>query len=80
MIGTLTPLINAGFSEQGSKKPSRRTFKVWQQDEIRWQSLPSEYDRVPISMVNIVEPKEKGKMKVLTSEKAKQGGSVDPSR
>jgi hypothetical protein len=33
-----------------------------------------------VNMVNIVEPKEKGKMKVLTSEKAKQGGSVDPAR
>jgi hypothetical protein len=33
-----------------------------------------------INMVNIVEPKEKGKVKVLTSEKAKQGGSVDPAR
>jgi hypothetical protein len=33
-----------------------------------------------VNMVNIVEPKEKGKMKVLTSKKAKQGGSVDPAR
>jgi hypothetical protein len=33
-----------------------------------------------VNMVNIVEPKEKGKMKVLTSNKAKQGGSVDPAR
>jgi hypothetical protein len=31
-------------------------------------------------MVNVAEPKEKGKMKVLTSEKAKQGGSVNPAR
>jgi hypothetical protein len=33
-----------------------------------------------INMVNVVEPKEKEKVKVLTSEKAKQGGSVDPAR
>jgi hypothetical protein len=33
-----------------------------------------------VNMVNVAEPKEKGKMKVLTSEKAKQGGSVDPAR
>jgi hypothetical protein len=31
-------------------------------------------------MVNAVEPKEKEKVKVLTSEKAKQNGSVDPTR
>jgi hypothetical protein len=33
-----------------------------------------------INMVNAVEPKEKYKVKVLTSEKAKQDGSVDPTR
>jgi hypothetical protein len=33
-----------------------------------------------INMVNVVEPKEKGKVNVLTSEKAKQDGSVDPTR
>src|SRR6187551_190211 len=33
-----------------------------------------------INMVNAVAPEEKGKMKVLTSEKAKQSGSVDPTR
>jgi hypothetical protein len=33
-----------------------------------------------INMVNAVEPKEKEKLKVLTLEKAKQDGSVDPTR
>jgi hypothetical protein len=33
-----------------------------------------------VNMVSVVESKEKGKVKVLTSEKAKQGGSVDPAR
>jgi hypothetical protein len=33
-----------------------------------------------INMVNAIEPKEKEKVKVLTSEKAKQNGSVDPIR
>jgi hypothetical protein len=33
-----------------------------------------------INMVNAVEPKGREKVKVLTSEKAKQDGSVDPTR
>jgi hypothetical protein len=33
-----------------------------------------------INMVNVVEPKEKEKVKVLTSGKAKQDDSVDPAR
>jgi hypothetical protein len=33
-----------------------------------------------INMVNIVEPKEKGKLKVLTSEKVEKGGLVDPAK
>src|SRR6187551_1347844 len=33
-----------------------------------------------VNMVNAVKPEEKGKMKVLTSQKAKQNGSVDPTR
>jgi hypothetical protein len=33
-----------------------------------------------INMVNAIEPKGKEKVKVLTSEKAKQNGSVDPTR
>jgi hypothetical protein len=33
-----------------------------------------------INNVNAVEPKEKEKVKVLTSEMAKQDGSVDPTR
>lgn len=33
-----------------------------------------------INMVNAVEPEEKGKVKVLTSTKARQDGSVDPTR
>jgi hypothetical protein len=33
-----------------------------------------------INMVNAVEPKRKRKVKILTSEKAKQDGSVDPTR
>jgi hypothetical protein len=42
--------------------------------------FPQNMTGFSVNMVNIVEPKEKGKMKVLTSEKAKQGGSVDPAR
>jgi hypothetical protein len=42
--------------------------------------FPQNIIRFSVNMVNVVEPKEKGKMKVLTSEKAKQGGSVDPAR
>jgi hypothetical protein len=33
-----------------------------------------------INMMNAVEPKEKEKVKILTLEKAKQDGSVDPTR
>jgi hypothetical protein len=33
-----------------------------------------------VNMLNIIEPKDKWKVKVLTSEKVKQGGSVDPAR
>jgi hypothetical protein len=33
-----------------------------------------------INMVNAVEPKGKERVKVLTLEKAKQDGSVDPTR
>jgi hypothetical protein len=33
-----------------------------------------------INMVNAVGPKDKKKVKVLTSEKAKQDGSIDPTR
>jgi hypothetical protein len=42
--------------------------------------FPQNMNGFSVNMVNIVEPKEKGKLKVLTSEKAKQGGSVDPTR
>jgi hypothetical protein len=42
--------------------------------------FPQHMTGFSVNMVNIVEPKEKGTMKVLTSEKAKQGGSVDPAR
>jgi hypothetical protein len=33
-----------------------------------------------VNMVQVVEPKEKEKVKVLTSKKAKQDGSVDPTQ
>jgi hypothetical protein len=42
--------------------------------------FPQNMIRFSINMVNAVEPKEKEKVKVLTSEKAKQNGSVDPTR
>jgi hypothetical protein len=42
--------------------------------------FPQNMTGFSIDTVNIVEPKEKGKMKVLTSEKEKQGGSVNPAR
>jgi hypothetical protein len=41
--------------------------------------FPQSIIRFSINMVNAVEPKEKEKVKVLTSEKAKQDGSVDPT-
>jgi hypothetical protein len=42
--------------------------------------FPQNMIRFSINMVNAIEPKGKEKVKVLTLEKAKQDGSIDPTR
>jgi hypothetical protein len=63
-----------------------RIQKAIQEDHLKFDNkmklngnpFPQNMIGFPINMVNAVE--EKGKVKVLTSTKAKQDGSVDPAR
>jgi hypothetical protein len=65
-----------------------RIQKVIQEEHLKFDNkmkldgnpFPQNMIGFSINMVNAVEPKGKEKMKVLTSEKAKQDGSVDPTR
>jgi transposase-like protein len=81
-----------GFNDRNSHSINEcRVFRVWIQKAIQEGHLKFDnkmkFDGNPfpqnmvgfsVNMVNAVEPKEK--LKDLTSEKAKQDGSVDPTR
>jgi hypothetical protein len=81
-----------GFHDRNSHSINEcRVFRMWIQNAIQEGHLkfdnkmkldgnlfPRNMIGFSVSMVNVVE--EKGKVKVLTSAKAKQGGSVDPAR
>jgi hypothetical protein len=81
MTGIFIASMNAGSLEQGFRRLSKKdNLKFDNKMKLDSNPFPQNMIGFSINMVNIVEPKEKGKVKVLTSEKAKQGGSVDPAR